>query len=475
METVMNHARLAIPLHGKMAARSLHTGLFASSLLERRIEPLYFIGPQYSNTGLLDNHRYFLLDTRFYDVFTDRHRWLQNLMELRQFAVRTETTDLRLRNQLEGTLFAAENLSQLWLRAARMDLLRRIPGLGEAAVWIESLFYRTSVHTATLKSQDIRAALIPGLGSDGFQQEGFFAREAQALKIPVISTISNYDNIVSRGLRGFMPDRLAVWSRLMADEAIKFQGIPAARIEITGPVQYDRYFSPIPVSREGFLHAKGLDPAKPTIFYAAGVDVVCYFEIFQIIKETFLDTRRCNLAFRAYPHPKVLSSPEWLFLENQMLQTEGVYVSNPLRFSSDLLEGEFFKSVLQGDAEQDELACLFKYSDVLVNHFSTVSLEASICDLPVIHIGYDSYNFNLKACFTSAHMRRHTHNRRKLRLMAAKIAETPAQVVEYIELYLKDRSIDQEPRRAYALSEIGYLDGKAGERLAELISTVVSK
>jgi hypothetical protein len=469
----MNHARLAIPLHGKMAARSLHTGLFARSLLERRLDPLYFIGPQYSNTGLLDNQRYFLLDTDFYGSFINRNWLLQNLMELRRFAVRTETTDLNLRIQLDGILFAAENLSRVWLRAARMDLLRRIPGLGEAAVWIESCFYRTSVHTATLKSQDIRAALIPGLGSDGFQQEGFFAREAQALKIPVISTISNYDNIVSRGLRGFMPDRLAVWSRLMADEAIKFQGIPAARIEITGPVQYDRYLSPLPLSREKFLRAKGLDPAKPTICYAGGVDVVSYFEVFRILKEAFLDNRRCNLVFRAYPHPKVLNSPEWPFLENQMLQTEGVYVSNPLRFSSDQLAGEFFKSVLQGGAEQDELACLFKYSDVLVNHFSTVSLEASICDLPVVHMGYDPYSFGLKPWFTAAYGRRHTHNRRKLRLMAAKIAENSAQLSEYIELYLSDRSTDQEARRDYALLEIGYLDGKAGERLAELIRGVL--
>jgi hypothetical protein len=42
-------------------------------------------------------------------------------------------------------------------------------------------------------------------------------------------------------------------------------------------------------------------------------------------------------------------------------------------------------------------------------------------------------------------------------------------VTEYIELYLKDRNTDQEARRDYALSEIGYLDGKAGERVADFI------
>jgi hypothetical protein len=39
-----------------------------------------------------------------------------------------------------------------------------------------------------------------------------------------------------------------------------------------------------------------------------------------------------------------------------------------------------------------------------------------------------------------------------------------------IEAYLGNRALDHEERYSYALSECGYLDGKATQRLAKLVA-----
>jgi hypothetical protein len=367
-------------------------------------------------------------------------------------------------------LFSGRRLARVWAYAVTMDLVRHIPRLGELAAWSEAHLYQTHEHDQVLQSQAVGCVLVPGFGSYGFQHEGLFAREAQALGLPVVSAITNYDNVVNRGFRSFMPDKVAVWSRLMADETMNLQRIAAARIEITGPVQYDRYFQPLAVSREEFLRSKGLDPAKPTIFYAGGVNLTRYYEFYGLLTE-YMRRNGCNLVFRAYPHAKVLQAPEWEVLEEKLSREPGLYISNPLRFSSDTLVEEGHKYDVEGEADFDELACLFRYSDVMINHFSTVSLEAAICDLPTIQVGYDSHTFGRSYNTSSAFQRRQTHNLRRLRLEASKVAESQAELLQALDLYLADPGLDRDKRQEYALSECGALDGRSGDRLAQVIQT----
>ena len=470
----MSEVKLAIPLHGKMAMRSFHMVHFRKALEQHNLVPLYFVGPHYFRICDLDPSRYFELNTQAYDEVLRSHGLLRYLMELRKFVVRTETTDLRLRVIIEKSLFHGQ-VTRILVTALSKDMLRRVPGMGPLAAWYESTFFQTHVHDHILKNEGVGCVLTPGTGTYGFWNEGFLAREAQRLGLPVFSAITNYDNIVNRGYPGFMPDCLAVWSQSMADDAMRLHRVPASRIEITGPVQFDRYFFPIPTSREEFLRSKGLDPARKTILYAGGVNITRYFEIFRLLvgSNPWGAESRYNLVIRLYPHVKLLSSPGWKVLEPLFSQAEGVYISNSLNTSSDsLVEDELRRDF---DLDVDELHCLLTYSDVMINHFSTISLEAAICDLPVIHVGYDDYTFGHRYETWAAFQQRQTHNRRKLRLAAAKIAKNEAELLRYIDLYLGDRTIDQEARYEYALSECGYMDGQSKDRLIEVISSRLEK
>jgi hypothetical protein len=470
----MADLKLAIPLFGKMATRTFHNATFRKILAQHGLTPLYFIGSYYFRNVALDPGQYQELRTEQYDAFLQQRALPRLLAGLRRFAVRTETTDLRFRETIESLLFEEAPAAKAWLYGAAIDALRHVPGIGSLAAWCEGALFPTHVHDAALRRETAHVVLTPGTGSFGFWNEGLFAREAQRLGLPVVAAITNYDNVVNMGFRGFMPTHLAVWSQLMADEAVRYQKIPANRIEVTGPVQYDRYLSPLPVGREEFLRSKGLDPSRQTILYAGGVNIARYFEIYRLLvdREGARSLPPCNLVLRPYPHVKLLGSPAWQILENLFSRVGGVYISNPLTASSDNLRNLVVadaKRDIASDDDLDELHCLLRFSDVMINFFSTISLEAAICDLPSIHVAYDSYTFGQTYNTLTAFQQRQTHNRRKLRLAAAQLVHDEQSLLQSVERYLADRSKDRNARQAYALSECGQLDGKGGERLAVVL------
>ncbi|MCE7858804.1 MAG: hypothetical protein DYG86_03340 [Chloroflexi bacterium CFX2] len=464
----MSKMKIAIPLHGKMSSRVFHQPLFRERLKSSGFEPFFFLSPQYFRAFEFDPDRYFELNTGDYDEYYSQHAFLQQLRLLRRFVVVTETTDLRFRETVEEKLFH----SRAWGVAATLiyiDVLRRIPKLGWLLSVVERNLYVPNVHRPQLREIGVGCVLTPGMGYYGFWNEGNFALEAKRLGLPVFSAVTNYDAIVNKGYPGFLPSCLAVWSRQMADEAMKLFGLPARKIEVTGPIQYDRFLLPLPMSRESFLRSIGLDPRLKTIFFAGGVNVTRYFEMYNFLVERTETVRRdeFNVVIRPYPHAKLLVSPGWKVLE-KLFREQGVYISHPGSIDAEDRSNEY-KQDLWLDDSVDELSYLLRYSDVMVNYFSTISLEAAICDLPVIHLGYDDYSFGHRYGITSEFQQRQTHNRRKLRLAASKVARNEGELIAFVDRYLSDRTLDRDRRREYAVSECGELDGNAGSRVVEMI------
>lgn len=467
----MPDIKIAIPLHGKMAARAFHQPVFREKLLEAKFKALYFLSPYYYRAMDLNTEQYLELQVEQYNEQYNQSFLLQQLRLLRRFVVVTETTDMRFREVIESKLFDATLLGMA-IQMSYVSFLRRIPGLGNSLMRLESSLYPSNAHIEVLQNRNIDAVLTPGMGNFGFWNEGNFAREAQRLGIPVFAAITNYDNIVNMGYRGYEPDCLSVWSAQMADEAMRLHGFHARQLEITGPVQYDRYLLPLPQTREEFLRSIGLDPTRKTILFAGGVNINHYFDMYRVLVEqqNKISSEPINLIVRPYPHVKLLGSPAWLVLEKLFLAS-GAYLSNPGAIDANgdrLAEMQFD---LAFDDSVDELNYLLRYSDVMVNYFSTIGLESAICDLPTIHIGYDAFAHGQRFGVTSAFLQRQTHNRRPLRLAAARVVRKEADLFTALSAYLDDRTLDSDARQAYAKSECGILDGKSSLRLIDMIKS----
>lgn len=460
---------IAIPLYGKMSARALHQPALQKELNTHGFTSYYFLNPLHLHELELNPAQYFGLQVAKYDEYYVNHFILQQLRMLRRFVVVTETTSMRFREMIQTKLFDA-TLSGMSAQMFFVNAIQRMKGLGPFLQWGEKEFFTPFVHDKQFGELGITCVLTPGIGNYGFWYEGSFAIEAQRRGIPAFAIIANYDNLVNMGYRGFTPKCLAVWSRQMADEAMHLHGFRARQIEITGPIQYDRFVQPLSMNREEFLRSIGLDPNKKTIFFAGGVNINHYFDMYQSLVERKdkIWHEAINLIVRPYPHAKLLSAPAWKVLEKLFIES-GAYLSNPGSIDGSSDRGAELRMDFSFENEVDELTYLLRYSDVMVNYFSTIALEAAINDLPTIHIGYDAFAHGQNFGVTSAFLQRQTHNRRVLRLLAARVVKNEEELFSALEDYLGDRTLHKDARREYAVAECGDLDGKAGLRLVNMI------
>jgi hypothetical protein len=465
--------KVAIPILGKMATRSFHTPHFQKALQRHDLSPVFLVPDHYFDLFPLPHGRYLPLHDGEYQAFIRNQKLLPHLMTLRRFLTPTQTAGLLLREFLESRIVSEAPISRVLLHGFLLNTVRRLPGVGPVTNWLEASLYSTRLQGKHLDQSGIHCVVTPGMGSQGFEVEGLLAREAAALRIPVAAAITNYDNLTSRGFRGIMPDLLAVWSREMAREAREYHHVPARRIQITGPVQFDRYFAPLRMTREEFLLTKGLDPSRKTILFAGSRNIFHDYHFYQLVRDQKLPP--CNIIFRPYPvAPAIAATSTWRTLRELVSTVPSIYLSDPLLESSDTLSAETVQRACPDAVEDtDTLHYLLRYSDVLINFFSTISLEALVCDLPVIHIGYDEYTSGLRAGHLLKFRLRHDLNKRKVQHESTRIAKSPKELLRFIDMYLQDRSLDHEKRKEYALFECEYLDGKASERFVSALESLI--
>ena len=95
-----------------------------------------------------------------------------------------------------------------------------------------------------------------------------YLKAARSLGIRTGIAVASWDNLTSKGLLRFVPERVFVWNEAQRREAIELHGIPAARVIATGAARFDEWFAQRPsTSREEFMLEVGLEPAGPYLLY----------------------------------------------------------------------------------------------------------------------------------------------------------------------------------------------------------------
>jgi hypothetical protein len=106
---------------------------------------------------------------------------------------------------------------------------------------------------------------VPVIRSPGFVD---LLKAAARDGIPTACWIQSWDNLSSKGLLHFVPDRVFVWNRVQQEELGRYHGIPARNVCVTGAQTFDHWFADEkPSDRAAFCESVGLDPSRPIILY----------------------------------------------------------------------------------------------------------------------------------------------------------------------------------------------------------------
>jgi hypothetical protein len=88
--------------------------------------------------------------------------------------------------------------------------------------------------------------------------------------VPTAIWIQSWDNLTTRGLLHFTPDRVFVWNAVQRDELARYHGIAERHVCLTGAQSFDHWFDgDSPSGRAEFCARNGIDPDQPIVLYLA--------------------------------------------------------------------------------------------------------------------------------------------------------------------------------------------------------------
>lgn len=353
---------------------------------------------------------------------------------------------------------------------AAIRVLWRSAPLRRLVLWFETRLYAVPLHA------DLFERYQPDLvvtGSPGYYvEDAVVLREAARRRIKTVSVIMGWDNPTSKGYRGATPSKILVWSERMADQVVDFQDYPRRRVEVVGVPHFDAYVRPDAVpGRAAFFAGLGLDPAKQLVVFATSTPGAYDHNV--LVAETLAraieDGTLPNTQLVVRLHP-IYFSPRYEVPMKRYRSVEERWDFVTLDIPEILSER---LRVHMAASDMERIAGLFRHADVLVNVFSTTTVEAFLCDTPVVMVEPTAHESTPGAIDDGVReelaitrmWQEFTHLKPLTEDGACLIGGSMEEIVRHVRTYLGDPGLHREQRSLVARRECGPSDGYAGHRI----------
>jgi len=287
-------------------------------------------------------------------------------------------------------------------------------------------------------------------------------RTARRHGIPSIAVDLSWDNLTNKFFPPRQVDRLLLWSSSMREEALALHGYHADRIMVTGVPQFDSYFRGPRSTRAEFCARTGLDPSRKIITLATIPP--SKFPHHEFVIDRLIEAmtsgaiaQPADLLIRLHPRDNGRGYDRYA--------GPHVVVEKPFRQTSTRSGDGMDIDVMAENTRH--LADTLHHSDVVLNVASTLAIEASIFDTPVVNIGFDGQPGS-NAALLEWHYGS-THFSKVVRSGAVRIAQSAAEMVDLVNMYLAAPSTDTDGRARLVADQCEFTDGRSAERVAAAI------
>lgn len=287
---------------------------------------------------------------------------------------------------------------------------------------------------------------------------------AKRKKIKTVGMIKSWDNLSSKDFLLIPPDKLIVHNELIKDEAIAVGEYSKENIFVSGIPQYDIYTDPaLPLSRKEFFDRFKLDISKKLILYAA-VGAKHFLEEGEFIRR--LAEIINGDMIKAPSQLLVRFHPAYLSEDANFKNIPNVVFYRPGHLNKDT------RDILRGSWEFDLeeiriLASTLIYSDVSINCGSTISLDASYFNTPIINIEYEKipqpYWKGVHRFYTREHYLP------LVRSGGIRFPKSEQELIDTLNSYLLNKNLDSAGRNLIKKEQCYKTDGQAGVRIAQFI------
>jgi hypothetical protein len=340
----------------------------------------------------------------------------------------------------------------------------------EIFIKIESLITKEVYHLIFNKYQP-DAILTTSMGVLPYDR--FIMQEAKKNGAKTVSLVLSWDNTTTKGIPGASLDYAVVWTKTMREEIINYHDLSPEKVFIGGVVQYDEYFKNTNLLTKNSLFKQlNLSKEKKTIFYCLESPTSYEHnpEVLQMLGEIIQSktiSTPCQLVVR--PHPIYFRTDNGIKVyENDLIKLKEIKEKYPFIIFD-------YPDVLNNSISHDmpvseiyKLGALLNFSDVVLSFYSSMNIEASIFNTPIINIEiFDRNNIpnNIVA--------NHTHNKRILSTGGVKSVRSSDELVASLNEYLLDPSKDAIGRKKIVDQETGPNKGCSADKIGNHIVSLL--
>ncbi len=342
----------------------------------------------------------------------------------------------------------------------------------------ENRLFRPIFHEDLFNKYSPDLVVVTGLCA--YKYNEFFAREAHYFGVPVCCVVLSWDNPSTKGMRGYNPDYVVAWTENMKKELIELNDIERKKIYVGGVAHFDSYYeSEAALEKKELFNKLGLDPSKKTIFFATKSP-----KRFPWAPELIAEIAEAIQSGKIKYHPQLLvriHPLHYRFSKGKPLFEDVIkgylWTANEYPCVS-LSIPETVSKKIDIDLSNSEtllVASILKHSDVMLNMFSTMVIEASIFRLPSINLCIrDKCKVELGTSEQDTLVDYiETHNQRTIQTGGVRTVFNMDELYDSINQYLENPSLDEEKRKQIVKNEAGPYRGNAGEKIGVYLLSLV--
>jgi hypothetical protein len=285
--------------------------------------------------------------------------------------------------------------------------------------------------------------------------------EAKRRGIPTVGMVRSWDYLTGKGVVRVVPEHIVAHNEIIKTEALQFLDVSGEAISVIGIPHYDPYVNETRSTREAFSVRAGLDPNRPFIFLAPWGDKFSDTDadVLSLLCQAFADgrlPRELQVLVRV-PPSDTLKASERVPCKNIVVEFPGKRFGERHVKANEMT----YEHLLH-------LADSLYFSSLVVSSASTIAIDGAAFDKPVVLTAFDGnrekpYYQSVKQYFDFNHMQNLTATG------GVWVAGSPASFIDAIVGYLADSARDREERVRLVREQCMTVDGRASERLAELL------
>jgi len=305
--------------------------------------------------------------------------------------------------------------------------------------------------------------ILVGAPGTSFNKELRLIRAGRENNIPVIAMGMSWDHFSAKYTLVRSVDKLIVWNTTMKNEAKEWTQMNSDDIYVGGVPHFDYYLNKDNYqSKKDFFQKMKLDINKKLILVVVETkSIFLYFD--QIIDQLLYAIKKgeiepSQILVRLHPYNDF--DYQERYKDNPDIIVDWNF--HRTNVSNIHLQMDFYPK------DQIHLINTLYHSDLVVATTSTVSLEASICNTPVININYDG-DQSLPYHKSITRFYKFSHYNRIIKMGAVELVNNKDELIKSCNKYILNPDLGSQNRKRVVKKLIFETDDFASERYAKYI------